>query len=135
MFAPRRRDMLEDLQGVHSTPTTGQMQINYRDYASEVAVMVSFDEQDAVFAELDDLTESLAMTATSIGKGGNELAGLKNAVVCMHDVFKAYAEHHLPVPGRLTTIRQRLEDRRAELDPKAIPSNPTASEDAPTADM
>src|SRR5262245_26254249 len=90
--------------------------LSYRQYASETA-MLSMDEPVEVDSELDDLTEALAGAADLVEESGNELTGLKNSLVCMHDVLKAYEEHHLEVPERLTAIRRHLEQRRNAIAP------------------
>jgi hypothetical protein len=104
---------VQGAEGVISDP------INFRQCASAIAVLTILEPAE-VDAPLDDLRNALAGTARALEKEGlsAEPVGLKNSLICMHDVLKAYKEHHLPVPKRLTTIHQRLEQRRNEIAPQ-----------------
>lgn len=91
--------------------------INYKQYAGEVEAIRIFDAPDEVDSPLSDLNDGLASAGT-LEEGVTELAALQNALICMHDALKAYKEHGFTIPNRLTQIHKRLEQRRAELDPK-----------------
>jgi hypothetical protein len=91
--------------------------VNYRGYAGDVALMC-IDEPEEIIAQLNDLSDALAGAGRRVEQGDSELIGLQNALICMHDVLKAYEEHSFNVPARLKAIHKRLEQRCHELDPK-----------------
>jgi hypothetical protein len=104
-----------------STPTTRgtiPKPSNYRQFASDVEWMF-VRASELVSQKLDDLNQALAGTARALEKEGPsaELVGLKNSLICVHDVLKVYEKHHLEVPERLTTIQRLLEQRRNEIAP------------------
>jgi hypothetical protein len=67
------------------------------------------------------LLEATQAVSYAVDRAGdedcNELAGLKNALVCMHDLLKAFQDAGLTPPGIYTRVHRRLEKRRAHLDP------------------
>jgi hypothetical protein len=91
--------------------------LNYRGYAGDVE-LIALDAPEEVCPVLDDLFDALAGAGAGVEQGGNELAALKNSLICMHNVLKVYEEHNFDVPQRLTVIHERLEQRRSELEPE-----------------
>lgn len=111
--------------------------INYGKLCFAIQFGLCIDEPEEMLELLDDLRAGVVYADYNERTQGptGELAGLKNALICLHDVFKAYAEHHFPVPDLLVTMCQKLEGRRAELDPRAPPLVSTTSDDTSSAGM
>ena len=61
----------------------------------------------------------LFIATVGIGEEGNsELAGVQNALICAHDLMRAYREAGVEPPKPLRQLNRRLENRRNYLDPK-----------------
>jgi len=83
----------------------------YEDYLKKTSPM---DRNRMAPAEID-----LFISTVGIGEEGkSELAGVQNALVCAHDLIRAYQEVEVEPPKPLRQLYRRLEKRRDYLAPK-----------------
>lgn len=93
----------------------------HKDVLTQLSTLVALgvtspQDRDAIKAWVDGNADR--DQAKKVYNSLAKLPVLQNALICMHDALKAYKEHGFKVPTRLTQIHKRLEQRRAELDPK-----------------